>query len=344
MRSARRAGSERSEMRKIFLLDTMSQVYRAYHAAAHQKIVMSTKAGFPTGATYIFARMLKKLFEEHKPKYIMACMEGGAEPTHREKLYPEYKANRKGETPSELQRQFPYIDRLLEGYRLRRISVPGYEADDIIGTLSRQFYEQDAGNLIHIVSGDKDMFQLVNDRVFVVNPMKDLFADAQKVELIVGVTPDRVTDVMALRGDTVDNVPGAPGIGDKGSVAIIRQFGSLTAALDRAEEVTRKSYRESLQNNRAQIELSHKLVTIDRNVPIGAVADEELARMASEAPDADALKAVYVELEFASLLGRESLAVVEDFAEIVQPEPPAKTDTRTTMSDEQADKLIDSLF
>jgi DNA polymerase-1 len=302
---------------------------------------MSTKAGFPTGATYIFARMMKRLVDEHKPEYIMACMEGSGM-TNRERLYPEYKANRKGETPEELQRQFPYIDRLLEAYRLRRISVPGYEADDIIGTLSRQFYEQDAGNMVYVVSGDKDMLQLVNDRILVVNPMKGLLADAQKVELIVGVPPDRVTDVMALRGDTVDNVPGAPGIGDKGSVAIIRQFGSLTAALDRAGEVTRKSYRESLQNNRAQIELSHRLVTIDRDAPIGAVAEEELARMAFAGPDADALKGVYAELEFASLLGKESLAAVEDFAEIVQPEPPANIDTRTTMSEEQANKLIDS--
>ncbi len=325
--------------KRIFLLDTMSQVYRAYHAAAHQSIRMSTKAGFPTGATYIFARMMKRLVDEHKPEYIMACMEGSGM-TNRERLYPEYKANRKGETPEELQRQFPYIDRLLEAYRLRRISVPGYEADDIIGTLSRQFYEQDAGNMVYVVSGDKDMLQLVNDRILVVNPMKGLLADAQKVELIVGVPPDRVTDVMALRGDTVDNVPGAPGIGDKGSVAIIRQFGSLTAALDRAGEVTRKSYRESLQNNRAQIELSHRLVTIDRDAPVGVGLDQYVFN----SPDAEALKKIYAELEFASLLSKESLDAVADFAEIVQPEAPTVVDTRTTMTEETADKLIDSLF
>jgi len=330
-------------MKRIFLLDTMSQVYRAYHAAAHQRVVMSTKTGFPTGATYILARMFKKLVEEHKPEYIMACMEGGGE-SNREKMYPEYKANRKGETPDDLQRQFTYIEKLLEAYNLRRISVPGYEADDIIGTLAKQFYEQDPENQIFIVSGDKDMMQLVNDRTFVVNPMKDLLADAQKVELIVGVPPSLVTDVMALRGDTVDNVPGAPGIGDKGSVAIIKQFGSLTAALDRAGEVTRKSYRESLQNNRAQIELSHKLVKIDCEAPIGAVAEEELAKMVFAGPNVEALKEIYVELEFASLIGKESLAAVADFAEIVQPEPPKQTDTRTTMSEAEQDKLIDSLF
>lgn len=324
-------------MKRIFLLDTMSQVYRAYHAAAHQPIQMSTKAGFPTGATYIFARMLKKLVEEHKPEFMVACMEGGSGATNREKLYPEYKANRRGETPDDLQRQFGYIEALLDAYRLHRIHEPGYEADDIVGTLSRQFYEQNPENLIHIVSGDKDMFQLVNDRIFVVNPMKDLFADAAKVEAIVGVPPSLVTDVMALRGDAVDNVPGAPGIGDKRSVEIIKRFGSLTAALDRAAEIAAKGQRESLQNNREQIELSHKLVTIDRFAPTLI----SLESIAFSGPDAEALKKIYVELEFASLLGKESLAAVEDFAEIV---PPEKVDTRTSMSDEKADKLIDSLF
>lgn len=328
---------------RIFLLDTMSQVYRAYHAAAHQPIQMTTKAGFPTGATYIFARMLKKLVEEHKPEYMIACMEGGGV-TNRERLYAEYKANRKGETPSELERQFPHINGLIDAYGLRRVSLPGYEADDIIGTLSRQFCEHDPGNEVFVVSGDKDMFQLVGDRVFVVNPMKDLLADAQKVELIVGVPPSLVTDVMALRGDAVDNVPGAPGIGDKGSVAIIREFGSLAAALARAGEVKRKQYRESLLNNREQIELSHRLVTIDRHAPVGDFPVEAgLEGFAFRGPNAEALKAVYTELEFASLLGRESLSAVEDFAEIVQPEPPAQTDTRTTMPDEQADKLLGSI-
>lgn len=326
--------------KRIFLLDTMSQVYRAYHAGAHQRIQMTTKAGFPTGATYILARMFKKLFADHKPEYMIACMEGGSGATNREKMYPEYKANRRGETPNELTRQFPYINGLIDAYNLKRISVEGYEADDIIGTLSKQFYESDPENQIFIVTGDKDMFQLVNDRTFIVNPMKDLLADAQKVELIVGVPPALVTDVMALRGDTVDNVPGAPGIGDKGSVAIIKQFGSLTAALDRAAEVTRKSYRESLQNNRAQIELSHKLVTIDRDAPVGVGLDQYVFNGA----DAEALKKIYAELEFASLLSKESLDAVEDFAEIVQPEAPAVVDTRTTMTDDQADKLIDSLF
>jgi DNA polymerase-1 len=325
-------------MKRIFLLDTMSFVYRAYHAAAHQRnIVMSTKAGFPTGATYIFARMLKKLMDEHKPEYMIACMDGGQGGGFREQLYPEYKANRKGETPYDLQRQLPYMHQFIDAYKLPKFSFTGYEADDIIGTLARRFYEEDPENLIYIVTGDKDMFQLVNDRTFTGNPMKDLLADAQKVELIVGVPPHQVTDVMALRGDTVDNVPGAPGIGEKGSVSIIKEFGSLTAALDRAGEIKRKGYRESLQNNRAQIELSKVLVTIACDVPVKIhLADSKLP-----APDEALLAKLYTELEFASMLKKEEIAAVQDFAEIV---PPTQTSTGTTMSEETADKLIDSLF
>jgi len=315
----------------------MSFVYRAYHAAAHQPVQMTTKAGFPTGATYIFARMLKKLTDEHKPEYLVACMEGGPGETFREKLYPEYKANRRGETPNDLVRQFPYINRLIKDYRLPTADFPGYEADDIIGTLARRFYESDPECRIFIVSGDKDMFQLVNDRTFVVNPMKGLLADAAAVEEIVGVPPAQVTDVMALRGDSVDNVPGAPGIGKKGSVDIVRQFGSIEEAILRAGEVKRKSYRESLQNNRAQIELSKQLVTIDRDVPVAVLLDEiKLTEL-----DAEGLKDLYRELEFASLMKSEQLAAVADFAEIV---PPLITEAATTMTEEQADATIESIL
>lgn len=325
--------------KKIFLLDTYSFIYRAYHAAAHQPIQMTTKAGFPTGATYIFCNMLRKLKADHNPEYMIAILDTPGE-TFRDKLTSDYKANRKGETPSDLQKQFPFIFRAIDAYRIPKLGIAGYEADDLVGTFAKKAYA-DPENQVFIVTGDKDMFQLVNDRTFTVNPMKDLLADAQKVELIVGVPPHQVVDVMALRGDTVDNVPGAPGIGEKGSVAIIKEFGTLEAALDRAAEIKRKSYRESLQNNRAQIELSKKLVTIECNVP-AEIADMESLRLPE--PDKDALTALYNELEFKTLIKREGLAAVENFAEIVAPEPPVQTDTKTTMTAETADKLIDSLF
>src|SRR5271168_1086710 len=151
------------------------------------------------------------------------------------------------------------------------------------------------------------MLQLVNDCVQVLNPPKDnLICDAQKVEEILGVPPERVVDVMALRGDAVDNVPGAPGIGDKGSVELIKRFGSVEQALDRAAEVEKKTYRESLQNNRDNILLSKQLVTIDCQVPI----ELNVAAMNAGEPDLDALRALFTELEFTSLL-KELLPVVE---------------------------------
>src|SRR4051794_17718643 len=127
--------------------------------------------------------------------------------------------------------------------------MPGFEADDVIGTLATKAVA--AGRHVYVVSSDKDMLQLVNDRVLVLNPPKDnLICDAAKVKEILGVPPERVIDVMALRGDSIDNIPGAPGIGDKGSVELIKRFGSVENALDHAEEVERKTYRESLLNNR----------------------------------------------------------------------------------------------
>lgn len=323
--------------KKIFLLDMMSFVYRAYHAAAHSPVQMTRKDGFPTGAAYIFCRMLTKLRDDHKPEYMIALKDvPGA--TFRDELDPSYKANRKGETPFDLVRQLPFMMRAIEAHGIPQMGLAGYEADDLIGTLACKAYLRDQECLIYIVSGDKDMYQLVNNRTFTVNPMKDLVCDAQKVELIVGVPPWWVVDVMALRGDTVDNVPGAPGVGEKGSVAIIKQFGGLTSALDHADEIKRKSYRESLQNNRAQIELSKKLVTIDCMAPVELDVDG----MRLGEPDKAALAAIYTELEFASLLKKEGLAAVDGFAKIVAPEPPAQTETQTTMTEAQADTLIDS--
>lgn len=323
-------------MPKIFLLDTMSFIYRAYHAAAHSPVQMTRKDGFPTGAAYIFCRMLIKLKEDHKPEYMIALKDvPGA--TFRDELDPTYKANRKGETPYDLVRQLPFMLRAVEAHRIPQMELAGFEADDLIGTLARKAYRASPDDLIYIVSGDKDMYQLVNDRTFTVNPMKDLTADAQKVELIVGVPPEQVVDVMALRGDTVDNVPGAPGIGEKGSVAIIKQFGTLEQAMFRADEIKRKSYRESIQNNMDQIKLSKRLVTIETNAPVELDVDG----MKLGEPDKAALAAIYTELEFASLLKKEGLAAVEGFAEIV---PPVQTDTQTTMTTAQADTLIDSLF
>ena len=287
---------------RIFLIDAMSFIFRAYHAMARQR-GMSTRKGLPTAAIYVFVNMLRKLRDDFSPHYLAAVFDVAA-PTFRDQQYKEYKANR-SEMPGDLAQQIPYIRRALEAYRIPILEVPGYEADDVIGTLASKAVAE--GRNVYVVSSDKDMLQLVNDRICVLNPPKDnLICDAAKVEEILGVPPERVIDVMALRGDSIDNIPGAPGIGDKGSVEIIKRFGSLEAALNRAAEVERKTYRESLQNNREQILLSKELVTIKRDVDI----ELDVEKMHPGEPDVEALRELFTELEFTSLL-KELLPVVE---------------------------------
>jgi len=247
--------------------------------------------------------MLRKLRDDFSPQYLAAVFDVAA-PTFRDQQYKEYKANR-SEMPGELAQQIPYIRRALEAYRIPILEVSGFEADDVIGTLATKAVAQ--GRHVYVVSSDKDMLQLVNENVLVLNPPKDnLIADAGKVEEILGVPPERVVDVMALRGDSIDNIPGAPGIGDKGSVEIVRRFGSLETALDRAAEVEKKTYRESLQNNREQILLSKQLVTIKCDVDI----DLDVEGMRMGEPNIEALRELFTELEFTSLL-KELLPVVE---------------------------------
>jgi DNA polymerase-1 len=308
---------------RIYLIDTMSFIFRAYHAMARQR-PMSTKTGLPTAAIYVFVNMLRKLREDFSPEYLAAVFDV-AGPTFRDEqadavtsirkfdiktqtftevAYKGYKANRVA-MPEDLAQQVPYIRRALEAYRIPILEVVRFEADDVIGTLARKASE--ASHPVYVVSSDKDMMQLVNDQVQILNPPKDnLICDAAKVEEILGVPPERVIDVMALRGDAIDNIPGAPGIGDKGSVEIIKRFGTVEQALERAAEVERKTYRESLLNNRETILFSKSMATIDTNVPIELDVD---AMRAGE-PDVDALRALFTELEFTSLL-KELLPVVE---------------------------------
>jgi DNA polymerase I len=308
---------------RVFLMDTMSFIFRAYHAMARQR-PMSTKKGVPTAATYVFVNMLRKLRADFNPEYLAAVFDV-AGPTFRDEQakavtsvrkfdiktqtfkdvdYLGYKAQR-AEMPHDLAQQVPYIRRALEAYRIPILESRGFEADDVIGTLGRKAAA--GGYQVFVVSSDKDMLQLVNDKICVLNPPKDnLICDADKVEEILGVRPEQVIDVMALRGDSIDNIPGAPGIGDKGSVEIIKRFGTLENALDHAEEVERKTYRESLLNNKDTILWSKQLVTIDQNVDIALDVD----KMIAGEPEMDALRSLFSELEFTTLL-KELVPVME---------------------------------
>jgi DNA polymerase-1 len=203
--------------------------------------------------------------------------------------------------PADLAQQLPYIRRALEAFRIPILSYEGFEADDVIGTLSSKLSA--LGHRVFVVSSDKDMMQLVTPEVSILNPTKDnLVLDPAGVEASLGVPPQRVIDVMALRGDSVDNIPGAPGIGDKGSVELIQQFGSVESALNAAtaapDSIKRKTYRESLQNNRDNILLSKELVTIHTEVPIEFSVDD----MRTQPVDNAACRELFSELEFTTML------------------------------------------
>ncbi|HEY3769333.1 MAG TPA: 5'-3' exonuclease H3TH domain-containing protein [Candidatus Angelobacter sp.] len=315
--------SQPEQKGRVFLMDTMSFIFRAYHAMARQR-PMSTKKGVPTAATYVFVNMLRKLRADFNPEYLAAVFDV-AGPTFRDEQakavtsvrkfdiktqtfkdveYLGYKAQRK-EMPHDLVQQVPYIRRALEAYRIPILESKGFEADDVLGTLSRKAAAQSYN--VFVVSSDKDMLQLVNEKICVLNPPKDnLICDAAKVEEILGVRPEQMIDVMALRGDSIDNIPGAPGIGDKGSVEIIKRFGNLDNALEHAAEIERKTYRESMLNNKDTILWSKQLVTIDQNVEI----ELDLEKMVAGEPDTDALRSLFSELEFTTLL-KELAPVME---------------------------------
>jgi len=214
---------------RIYLIDAMSFIFRAYHAMARQR-PMSTKTGIPTSATFVFVNMLRKLRADFSPQYLAAVFDVAA-PTFRDTQaatmpalrkydsktqtyvdveYGGYKANRAA-MPDDLAQQVPYIRRALDAYRIPILEAPGFEADDVIGTLAKKAV--DGGYSVFVVSSDKDMMQLVNKRICVLNPPKDnLICDAAKVEEILGVPPERVVDVMALRGDSIDNIPARPAL------------------------------------------------------------------------------------------------------------------------------------
>ena len=211
---------------RLFLIDSFGFIFRAYHARARSGAPpMRTTTGISTEAVYIFHNMVRKLRADYHPEYIAAIFESGK--TFREEAFAGYKANRT-EMPPDLGEQIPYIRRLLDAMRIPVLQYRGFEADDVIGAMARRASEDYD---VVIVSSDKDMLQLVDDRVHMYNPVKeDIWYDPATTEQFMGVKPTQVADLLALMGDSVDNIPGAPGIGEKGARDLIQRFGSVEAA------------------------------------------------------------------------------------------------------------------
>jgi DNA polymerase-1 len=307
-------------MPRLFLIDSFGYIFRAYYARMRMNAPpMRTSAGVPTEAVFIFHNMLKKLREKYKPDYLAAVYESLG-PTFRETEFAAYKANRT-ETPPDLIAQVPLVKRLLESLRIPVLEFDSFEADDVIGTLAKR--AQAAGLEVVIVSSDKDMLQLVGPGISMLNPAKDdTIYDRDKVKEFMGVWPEQVADLLALKGDAVDNIPGAPGIGDKGAVALLEQYGTLDNLLAEGPNLTKKAYREALTTHREQVELSKRLATIHCEVPL----DLQLVSLAMVDPDRPALEAFYREMEFFSFLrdlAPEPEKIDEDYAAISAEELPA---------------------
>lgn len=291
---------------RVFLIDSFSHIFRAFFAPLGGRMEpLRTSGGQVTQAVFVFTNMLRKLLSDEKPHYIAAVFESGV-PTFRHELSADYKANRVA-PPEDLESQIPYIVRVCEAYNVPILNVPGFEADDVIGTLAVQAAA--AGLQAVVVSNDKDMCQLVEDPWVVcmrnnsqnvkrkepVPPVE--WCDEAWVENKFGVPPRQIIDLLGLMGDSVDNIPGAPGIGAKGAVQLVKEFGSIEAALERWEEVKHKTYRESLRDNREIILQSKELATIRTDVNIKL----DLERLRCKAPDRAAAYKLFRELEFQNL-------------------------------------------
>ncbi len=305
-----------STPKKLFLFDAMAHIYRAFYAPM---VRMHAPSGIPTKVPYVFINILRRLLKDYQPDYIGIVFDAKG-PTFRDKLFEKYKAKRPP-MPDDLAVQVPYVRKICEAMRLPILELQGYEADDVIGAMAAQAAKKKLDVLI--VTNDKDMLQLVDHGVRVLRTgaggaKADVIVDAEKVKEILGVPPEQVIDVMALMGDTVDNIPGAKGIGEKGATELIQKYGSVEKALDHADEVSNKRYREALQQQREQVMMSKELAKIATDVPL----ELNLQAFERREPDIVALATVYRELGFSSLLkelGSEAVA-------LSAPEAAAKTD------------------
>ena len=301
-----------ADARKLYLVDAMSNIHRAYHAIKR----LSTSAGKPTNAIYGFINMLRKMLREHTPDYLAVAWDG-PERTLRKDTYSEYKANRVP-MASDLASQIGDIRRALDAYRIPILELAGYEADDVLGTLSAKAAA--AGFDVVIVTADKDMLQLVRPGIRVFHTGREKFLDEAGVQEFFGVPPGQVADVLALMGDSVDNVPGVPGVGQVTAKKWISSYGSLEALLAKADEVPGK-VGESLRQHREAAILSRTLVGIPTDLPIPF----EPAALQRSEPDARKLKDLFVELEFHSLaaeIGAEAATAPEITRARIEPGTP----------------------
>ncbi len=275
----------------LYLIDGAGYYYRAYFAIRQ---FLSNSRGQPTNAVYGFALMLKKILDERKPDSAVMVFDS-KEKTFRHEMFDQYKAHRP-EMPDDLASQLPYIDRLVDGYNLSSIKEPGYEADDLIGTIAAQAAAQ--GYDVVIVTSDKDMMQLVTAGVQMYDSMKDKDIGMEEVEAKFGVAPELVADILGLMGDSSDNIPGVPGVGEKTAISLVKEFGNVEKVLAAAETMKKKKLRENLIEYADQARLSKQLATIVLDAPVAVEPD----KWKVVEPDNGKLRELFTELEFTSMI------------------------------------------
>lgn len=311
---------------RLFLIDAYALIYRAFFAFINRPLTNSR--GENTSAPFGFANFLISIREDHQPDYLAVVFDKGT--SQREEMYPEYKATRE-KMPDELEASLPRIFELVEGFHDEAVAVEGYEADDVIGTLAVK--ARDAGLEAVIVSGDKDLYQLVGPGIHLLNPgrggptgVEAEWVDETNAHEKFGIPPERIADYLALVGDTSDNVPGAPGVGPKTALKLLGTFGDLEGALARAEEIKGKRAREALIEKAEQVRLSRRLVTIQTDVPV----ELDLERLKVKDPDRERLRQLFVDLEFRRLAEKftgPGVGEGEEAREEARPEEPFRTYT-----------------
>jgi DNA polymerase-1 len=304
-----------NQLKKLFLLDAYALIFRAYYAFIKNPRI--TSKGMNTSAVFGFLLTLREVLQKQKPTHIAVVFDTPA-PTFRHEMFKEYKATR-DETPEDIKKAVPYIKKLLEAYKIPIIDCPGFEADDIIGTLSRKASKK--GFMTYMMTPDKDFAQLVSDTVFMLKPSRGgnesikWGVDEVKSEFSVE-RPEQVIDILALMGDAVDNIPGAPGVGPKTAMKLISEYGSVEGVFNNTGNLKGK-LKEIIENNKEQIELSKKLATIELNVPVELKEDELIL----ENPDREKLKELFKELEFRTIAAE----VLSETDNPAQPGGQAKT-------------------
>ncbi len=277
---------------RVYLVDGSSYIHRAYHAVRS----LSNSKGFPTNAIYVFTRMLIRLISEEKPEYIAVVLDAKG-PTFRHKIYPEYKANRPP-TPDDLNIQIPRIKEIIDKLGIKRLEMQGFEADDIIATLSKKCEQEGFG--VVLITGDKDFKQLVTPDIIIWDTMRDKKKGYNELKEELGFDPSKYVDVLALAGDSSDNIPGVPRIGEKTAIKLIKEFGSLEGIYENLDKIKKKKLRENLVTHKEAAFLSKSLAKIKTDVPLNV----DISMLRPKKPDTDGLVQIFRELEFRELLNQ----------------------------------------